>query len=41
MVTWWVMLNVVIEWLGHAKVQVTLGTCSPIVGGNYGMENVW
>ena len=33
-------LNVVSQWLGHANVQVTLRTYLPIVGSDYGMENV-
>ena len=35
-----VPLNVVSQWLGHANVQVTLRTYLPIVGSDYGMENV-
>lgn len=35
-----VPLNVVSQWLGHASVQVTLRTYSPIVGRDYRMENV-
>ena len=36
-----VPLNVVSsQWLGHANVQVTLRIYLPIVGSDYGMENV-
>ena len=35
-----VPLNVVSAWLGHASVQVTLRLYLPIVGSDYGMENV-
>ena len=35
-----VPLNVVSSWLGHANVQVTLRVYLPIVGSDYGMENV-
>ena len=35
-----VPLNVVSSWLGHANVQVTLRIYLPIVGSDYGMENV-
>ena len=35
-----VPLNVVSAWLGHANVQVTLRIYLPIVGSDYGMENV-
>lgn len=35
-----VLLNVVGSWLGHANVQVTLRTYLPIVGSDYGMEDV-
>ena len=35
-----VPLNVVSQWLGHANVQVTLRVYLPIVGSDYGMENV-
>ena len=35
-----VPLNVVSQWLGHANVQVTLRIYLPIVGSDYGMEDV-
>ena len=35
-----VPLNVVSQWLGHGNVQVTLRIYLPIVGSDYGMENV-
>ena len=35
-----VPLNVVSEWLGHANVQVTLRIFLPIVGSDYGMDEV-
>ena len=35
-----VPLNVVSQWLGHATPEVTLRTYLPIVGSDYGMENV-
>ena len=35
-----VPLNVVSSWLGHSSVQVTLRIYLPIVGADYGMENV-
>ena len=35
-----VPLNVVSAWLGHANVQVTLRIYLPVVGSDYGMENV-
>ena len=35
-----VPLNVVSQWLGHANVQVTLRVYLPIVGSDYGMEDV-
>ncbi len=35
-----VPLNVVSSWLGHASVQVTLRIYLPIVGTDYGVENV-
>ena len=35
-----VPLNVVSQWLGHANVQVTLRTYLPIVGSDYGMDDV-
>ena len=35
-----VPLNVVSQWLGHANVQVTLRTYLPVVGSDYGMEDV-
>ena len=35
-----VPLNVVSQWLGHASVQVTLRIHLPIVGSDFGMENV-
>ena len=35
-----VPLNVVSAWLGHSNVQVTLRIYLPIVGSDYGMENV-
>ena len=35
-----VPLNVVSAWLGHANVQVTLRIYLPIVGSDYGMEDV-
>ena len=35
-----VPLNVCSAWLGHASVQVTLRIYLPIVGSDYGMENV-
>ena len=35
-----VPLNVVSAWLGHASVQVTLRIYLPIVGSDYGMEDV-
>ena len=35
-----VPLNVVSQWLGHANVQVTLRIYLPIVGSDYGMEEV-
>ena len=35
-----VPLNVVSQWLGHASVQVTLRIYLPIVGSDYGMEDV-
>ena len=35
-----VPLNVVSEWLGHANVQVTLRIYLPIVGSDYGMDEV-
>ena len=35
-----VPLTVVSQWLGHANVQVTLRTYLPIVGSDYGMEDV-
>ena len=41
----WVMvrrvpLNVVRQWIGHASVQVALRIYLPIVGSDYGTENV-
>ena len=35
-----VPLNVVSQWLGHVNVQVTLRIYLPIVGSDYGMEDV-
>ena len=35
-----VPLNIVSTWLGHSSVQVTLRIYLPIVGSDYGMENV-
>ena len=33
-------LNVMSAWMGHVNVQVTLRTYLPIVGSDYGMEDV-
>ena len=35
-----VPLNVVSQWLGHANVSVTLRICLPIVGSEYGMDEI-